>query len=42
MKNNLRSIGCAYGYGSVEELKQADVIVQSVTEIPKAVKEMNK
>lgn len=42
VKNNLRSIGCAYGYGSVEELKQADVIVQSVTEIPKAVKEMNK
>lgn len=42
VKNNLRSIGCAYGYGSLEELKQADVIVSSVTEIPEAVKEINK
>lgn len=42
VKNNLRSIGCAYGYGSLEELKQADVIVSSVTEILEAVKEINK
>lgn len=35
-KNNLRSIGCAYGYGSPEELASADIIINSVEEIPAA------
>lgn len=29
----LRSIGCAYGYGTVEELQCADVIIQNPTEL---------
>ncbi|MBQ8297186.1 MAG: HAD family hydrolase [Ruminococcus sp.] len=36
-KNGLKAIGCAYGYGNAEELKAADMIVNSVTEIPSAV-----
>jgi len=36
-KNNLLSIGCAYGYGSPEELKSADIIINSVKELPDAV-----
>ena len=36
-KNDLLSIGCGYGYGSPEELSNADVIVNSITEIPDAV-----
>ncbi len=38
VKNGLKSIGCAYGYGSEEELSQADIIINDVTEIPNAVK----
>jgi phosphoglycolate phosphatase len=37
-KHNLKSIGCAYGYGSREELRYADIIVDSVTQIPEALK----
>lgn len=37
-ENGLHSIGCAYGYGSRSELSAADIIVDSVSEIPKAVK----
>lgn len=37
VKNGLPSIGCAYGYGSADELKAADIIVESITEIPHAV-----
>jgi len=36
--HSLFSIGCAYGYGAIEELRDADVIVQSVDEIPKILK----
>ena len=36
-KNGLRAIGCAYGYGSLDELKAADIVVNSVCEIPEAV-----
>lgn len=36
--HSLFSIGCAYGYGTLEELRDADVIVQSVDEIPKSLK----
>jgi phosphoglycolate phosphatase len=42
VKNNLNSIGCAYGYGSEEELADADLIVQSVEEIPEAVRTLLK
>ena len=33
-RHKLFSIGCAYGYGTPEELKEADVIVEDVREIP--------
>lgn len=34
VKNNLHSIGCGYGYGSPEELVNADIIVNDIIEIP--------
>jgi phosphoglycolate phosphatase len=37
VKNNLKSIGCTYGYGSADELKDADIKVDSVRDIPDAV-----
>ena len=40
IKNNLMSIGCGYGYGSEDELKDADLIVNSIYEIPDAVKKL--
>lgn len=40
VKNGLKSIGCAYGYGSPEELKNADIIIRSVSDIPMAVCEL--
>lgn len=40
VKNNLKSIGCGYGYGSAEELAEADLIVNNITEIPTAVKQL--
>ncbi|MBR0141540.1 MAG: HAD family hydrolase [Ruminococcus sp.] len=39
-KNGLKSIGCAYGYGNLEELKTADIIVNSINEIPAAVRSL--
>ena len=33
-RHNLFSIGCTYGYGTREELKEADVLVDHVREIP--------
>lgn len=36
-KNGLKSIGCGYGYGTPEELSDADLIVGSPLEIPDAV-----
>lgn len=35
--NGLMSIGCGYGYGSVDELSGADIIVGSIGDIPAAV-----
>ncbi|MGN0621487.1 MAG: HAD family hydrolase [Porcipelethomonas sp.] len=39
-RHSLKSVGCAYGYGSCEELKNADVIVNSVKEIPDALRKI--
>lgn len=39
-KNNLRSIGCGYGYGSPEELEKSDIIVDDIRKIPDAVKSL--
>lgn len=38
--NGLKSIGCGYGYGSLEELSQADIIVSDIKEIPTAVEKL--
>ena len=40
VRNDLLSIGCAYGYGSPDELSGADIIVNSVSEIPAAVTQL--
>ena len=40
VKNGLKSIGCGYGYASDGELKDADIIVSDITEIPQAVKKL--
>ncbi|MBO5104895.1 MAG: HAD family hydrolase [Ruminococcus sp.] len=40
VKNNLKSIGCGYGYGSPEELADADIVVDRITDIPDAVKSL--
>lgn len=37
VRNDLRSVGCGYGYGSPEELAAADIIVGSPLEIISAV-----
>lgn len=39
-QNDLLSIGCAYGYGSLSELSLADTIVYSPKEIPDAVRKL--
>ncbi|OPZ21696.1 MAG: 5'-nucleotidase [Firmicutes bacterium ADurb.BinA205] len=39
-QNGLRSIGCSYGYGSREELSKADIIVDTITDIPNAVEKL--
>ena len=36
VRNGLPSIGCAYGYGTVEELSKADIIVSDIRQIPAA------
>ena len=40
VRNGLSSIGCAYGFGSREELSQADIIVDHIKDIPDAVKQL--
>lgn len=40
--NNLKSIGCAYGYGTPEELAEADIIIHDISEISDAVKQLTK
>ncbi|MGE5628055.1 MAG: HAD family hydrolase [Solirubrobacterales bacterium] len=32
-KNHIYTIGCSYGYGSPEELDQADLVIESITEL---------
>ena len=39
-ENGLKSIGCAYGYGKPEELKNADIIVNDINQIPAAVRSL--
>lgn len=40
VRNGLRSIGCGYGYSEGDELKNADIIVNDITEIPGAVEKL--
>ena len=42
VKNNLKSIGCRYGYSSDEALKNADIIINSITELPSAIEKLTK
>ena len=39
-RNGLKSVGCAYGYGSSEELRKADITVQDIKDIPIAVEKL--
>lgn len=39
-RHNLSSIGCRYGFGSEEELKDADIVVSDVLEICNAVESL--
>lgn len=41
-KHGLLSIGCTYGYGNMDELKQATILAGSVEEIPQAVSNLLK
>ncbi|MDE5854709.1 MAG: HAD family hydrolase [Ruminococcus sp.] len=40
VQNGLKSIGCGYGYATDGELKNADIIVNDITEIPYAVEKL--
>lgn len=40
VKNDLRSVGCGYGYGSEDELSAADIIVSSPEQIPQAIEKL--
>lgn len=40
VKNNLKSIGCGYGYGTPEELSGADIIVDDIAQIPETVRNL--
>ena len=40
--NGLPSIGCGYGFGSREELSAADLIVDSISDIPDAVEKLRR
>ena len=33
-RNHVPAVGCLYGYGSREELAQADQLIQNVEELP--------
>lgn len=41
IQNNLKSIGCGYGYGSPEELSKANIIVNEIRELPDAAKKLS-
>lgn len=36
-KYNLKSIGCTYGYGSKDELKNSDILIDNIKEIEKII-----
>ncbi len=40
VENGLKSIGCGYGYGTLGELAAADIIINDITELPKAVEKI--
>ena len=40
VKNNLKSVGCAYGYGNPDELKNADIIINDISELPEALEKL--
>jgi phosphoglycolate phosphatase len=35
IKNNIYTIGCTYGYGSEDELKESDMLIQNICELKK-------
>ena len=35
-KHNLKAVGCAYGYGNIEELSCADAIIQNIRQLPES------
>lgn len=37
VKNNLPSVGCSYGYGSPEELSEADILIDDISQLPDAI-----
>ena len=42
VKNGLPSIGCGYGFGSRDELADADIIVDDIRDIPSAVEKLRR
>lgn len=42
VKNDLPSIGCGYGFGSRDELADADTIVDDIRDIPSAVEKLRR
>lgn len=42
VQNGLPSIGCRYGFGSLEELSKADIIAEKIQDIPTAVERLRR
>lgn len=42
VRNGLSSIGCAYGFGSHDELSEADIIVDNIRDIPAAAEKLSR
>ena len=42
VRNGLSSIGCAYGFGSRDELSEADIIVDNIRDIPAAAEKLSR
>lgn len=40
-KNNIASIGCLYGFGTKDELKEADYFINNIIELPTLLNEIN-
>lgn len=38
--HNLKSVGCTYGYGQEHELDKADILISSISELPKAIENL--